>query len=202
MKFVSYYTSGPYKEVIETYLKPSLDKWDLDYHIEEIPDFGSWAENTSYKSVFISKMLEKFQEDLVFLDADADIVQYPKLLFNVPKQYDMAVHFLDWNLHWRNKTSSKRELLSGTMFIRYNPKMVNLINIYISECKSNIGKWEQRILQEILEIKKDINIYKLPVEYCAVIKHDNKLPSYIKDPVIVHNQVSRKHKNRRREDIK
>ena len=82
------------------------------------------------------------------------------------------------------------------MMFRYNEKVLNLLEEYIKESESHIGKFEQKILEEILEKRKDINIYKLPAEYCAVMGHNNKLPNYIKNPVITHHQASRKFRNK------
>lgn len=199
MLFISYYTKKtPYENVITQYLEPSLKKWNLNYYIKGVDDLGDWNKNTDFKASFIKDCLEKFKQNIVFLDADATIEQYPQLFFDISNEYDIAVHFLDWFRHWRNqKNGDKTELLSGTMMFRYNNKVLAICNDYIQKCKDS-SKMEQRVLQEVIENKEDIKIYQLPVEYCAVPKHDNKLPDYIKEPVILHHQVSRLYKNQRR----
>lgn len=197
MRFIGYYTPGNYEKVMNTYLRPSLEKWNLSHYIEEVSELGNWYLNTSFKPRFIKECLERFKEDVIFLDADADIVKDPILFSQIPEEYDIAVHYLDWERQWRGKPGNKRELLSGTMLFRYNEKVLKMLHIYISECESNIGKWEQQILQEVLQIYKSINIYELPAEYCTVILHNGKVPNYIKDPIIIHNQVSRQFKNKR-----
>jgi len=197
MRFIGYYTPGNYEKVMNTYLRPSLEKWHLPHYIEEVPDLGNWYLNTSFKPKFIKQCLEKFKQDIIFLDADAKIEKDPILFSQIHKNYDIAVHQLDWNRQWRGTSGAKRELLSGTMLFRYNEKVLKMLDIYISECESNIGKWEQQILQEILQVYKDIKIYELPAEYCTVILHNGKVPNYIKDPVIIHYQKSREFKNKR-----
>lgn len=100
-------------------------------------------------------------------------------------------------LHWRNQPGqANRELLSGTMVFRYNPKVLALMEIYIEECKNSPKVWEQKILQEILAKDKTIKIYNLPASYCAVVKFDNKVPEYIGEPVVVHWQASRRFKKK------
>ena len=99
MIFTSFYTKNtPYEIVIHKYLVPSLIKYDLKHDIVGIDDLGNWNANAGYKPVLIKEMLLKYKEDICFLDADAKILQYPELLFNIPIQYDFAVHFLDWYL--------------------------------------------------------------------------------------------------------
>lgn len=195
MIYISYYTSNtPYEQVIQNCLLPSLKTYGLKYDIEAIEDKGSWQANTGYKCVFVKKMLQKHNEPVVFLDADAVVTRNPAL-FDELNDYDIAFHWLDWYLQWRGKTGDKRELLSGTMMFNPTKNTFNLLDEWIYEVKSQSGKWEQRVLQEIIERKeKELQIYNLPASYCAVILHNKKIPSYIKAPVIVHTQASRKYK--------
>ena len=193
MIFISYFTQNtPYEEVMNDYLLPCLEKWELKYDIQEVKNLGSWQNNTSYKPTFILEMLEKHKEDVVFLDADATIEQYPKLFFEIPNEYNIACHWLDWYKFWKNtEGESKRHLLSGTMMIRYNLETVDYIKKWIDACK-NSTQWEQRILQQIIE-KDNYKTYNLPIEYCAIKKENRDL---IDNAVIVHHQVSRQYRNK------
>jgi len=198
VKFISYYTPGNYENVMNTYLLPSLKKWKLDYHIEKVIDLQNWNANTSYKPTFILNTMNKFKEDVVFLDADAIIESYPQLLFDLPKETDFGAHWLDWYLNWRNQTGGDNfHLLSGTMFIKYNEKMIKIFEQCIRDCKEAPNVWEQKILERIIEKQVDLNIYKLPASYCVVINMKKEVPNYIKEPVIIHWQKSREFKNRR-----
>ena len=198
MKFISYYTPGDYENVMNTHLRPSLEWWNLNHYIEETEDLKNWNLNTAYKPTFILNALNKYKEDIVFLDADATIESYPQLLFDLPKETDLGAHWFDWFLHWRNQTGGNNfHLLSGTLFIKYNEKMLNLVKEWISKCQEQSNVWEQKILQQIVEKRNDLNIYKLPANYCAVIDRKGKVPNYIKEPVIIHWQKSREFKNRR-----
>jgi len=197
MLFISYYTPGNYEKVMKENLLPSLEKWDLKYYVEEVRDRGDWWKNTAFKATFIRKCLKEFQEDIVFIDADAVIESEPYLFYCIPDKYDIAIHYLDWYKQWRNQSGGdKFELLSGTMMFRFNKKVLKLVEQYKEMSDLHIGKFEQKILEEIIAEKDDLQIFELPAVYCAVINHDNKLPNYIKDPVIVHKQASRKFKNK------
>ena len=195
MRFISYYTENtPYQKVMLTHLFPSVKACGLDYYIKPIKDLGNWNKNTSYKSQFIKEAMEKYKEDVVFLDADSIIHRRPRLFFELDKKYDIAVHYLDWNLQWRGHTGEKRELLSGTMMFRYNDKILTLLDEYIETCEKNPNVWEQKLLQTIISNNKELKVYNLPATYCTVILHNGKVPPHIKKPVIVHYQASRKFK--------
>jgi len=199
MIYISYYTKNtPYETVMENCLLRTLNQWNLEYDIEGIDDRGSWQRNTGYKCEFIKKMLLKHNQPVVFLDSDALVIRNP-ILFDDLGEYDIAFHWLDWYLQWRGQERrDKRELLSGTMMFSPTITTFDLLEDWINAVKNNPDVWEQRVLQKIVEKnEKFINIYNLPAEYCAVILHNRKIPSYIKFPVIVHTQASRKYKHRK-----
>lgn len=196
MIFVSYYTKKtPYETVLKTHLLPSLQHFGLEYDIEAIDNKGSWAKNTAYKPQLILNMLKKHKQDVCFLDADARIVKYPRLLFEISDDYDLACHFLNWYGHWRKQwNKDKFELLSGTMIFKYKPKVLELVEEYKNAVNNDVQKWEQKVLQGIVENRKDLKIYKLPASYCCVVMQDYSIPEYISDPIIVHTQASRIYK--------
>ena len=199
MIIVAYYTSDtPYEQVAKSQLIPSLNWWKLKHDVVSVPAFNNWSEATGYKSKFILQMLLKHQEPIVCLDVDAYVLQYPHILMNIPHDIDVAYHDLDWNLQWKNiEGESRRELLSGTIYFKYNNKVLSLLNRWINDVQKEINTPEQLILQRIMTSKHDYRVLKLPVEYCTVLHHDNTIPNYVKSPVILHTQASRKFKNKR-----
>ena len=198
MIIISYYTENtPYEQVMNTRLRPSLEKWGLKHYIEAVPDFGDWYRNTSYKSKFVQKCLKKFQEDVVFLDSDATIEEYPELLYNMPDEVDVGVHYLDWCKFWRNQDGQNNmHMLSGTMFMRFNRDVLEVVEDWVEQCDNAIGTWEQKILQEILKETTAVNILDLPASYCAIVKSDGTIPEYVGEPVIKHWQASRQYKTK------
>ena len=197
MIFISYYTLGDYEKVINTHLLPSLRRWNLKYDIESIEDKGNWQKNTHFKAEFCKKMLLKHKESVVFLDADATIEDYPMLLLagDLYCDYDMAYHELDWYKFWKKiEGQKKREALSGTLYLRYNEKVLLFLDEWIKLNKVSTN-WEQKNMQCILRSwKNKLKIDNLPPEYCMIILPNGKIPyHYIKEkPVILHHQVSRK----------
>jgi len=198
MIIISYVTKNtPYVQVLEEHLLPSLKKWNLDYEIGYYEDRKSWAENTAIKSQFIKEMLLKHKEPVVFIDSDATIEKFPQLLFEIPKDIDLGYFHFSWWGHWRgvwDKPDEKLELLSGTMYFNYNEKVLALLDEWIKKVQENVQMWEQKTLEALVYAKTDLNIYKLPAEYCCVLMQDNSIPKYITDPVIKHHQASRLYK--------
>ena len=100
--FISYATlNTPYIQVIESQLIPSPRSFKLPHYIEYITDKGNWNKNTNYKSTFILKMLNKHKCPVIFLDADATILKFPSLFYEIPNDYDLCAHYLDWHKMWR-----------------------------------------------------------------------------------------------------
>jgi len=197
MIICAYYTKNtPYEKVIKDYLLKSLENFDYKTHIEQIADRGSWSSNTGYKPEFVLKMLEKYDE-ILYLDADAEVKQQLFKLENLPKTYDIAVHYLDWMKFWRGqKNKGMHNLLSGTMLFRNRENVIRICEKWKNQVQVNPDIWEQKLLQQ--EIKhSDLKIFELPIEYATIIKKNGTYPDYIGKPVVIHNQVSRKYKHKK-----
>ena len=193
---VSYYTNN-YKSVAEEYLIPSVKRFELDYYIVEVPSLGDWKQNTGYKPTFIKQILQKINSNLVFIDVDAIINSYPELFDNIPQEFDIGIYSYSGELEGKHSTDkSKWGVLSGTLYIRNNLKIYNLIDKWIS-CIPNI-RWEQTALDLAIGASYDIKVYNLPREYCYITSKPNgDLPNDpIEKPVISHFQKSRELRNK------
>lgn len=194
-KFVicAFYTKDTiYEDIIKTYLVPSIDKWKLQSCIIEVDNEGSWKQNVAKKPTIIYDLLNDFEnKTLVFLDADCIIEQYPAL-FNEVKDYDIGFHRLDWNTWYRNN-SSRKELLTGTLFINNNYKTKELVYEWMNRAKA-LDMWEQRVLEDMLpSFRHDLKIYELPLNYCYIDSLPNgQKPHVLCDNVVIrHMQASR-----------
>ena len=189
-KIISYYTPN-YKDVAEKYLLPSVKRLNLSYYIPEISSKGDWVANTDYKPFFILDCLLQHKEDLVWIDCDATINIFPDLFNNIPKQFDIAIHFLEWRLHYSwHKDSNVKELASGTIFFRNNEYSKIICQKWIDNSKHI--KPDQKALEQTIK-ETNVSYYNLPREYCYITHHPNGQTSYvlIENPTISHHQVSR-----------
>ena len=172
-KVVAYYTPD-YSEVVNQ-LRASLELFNLDYKIQEIPDFGAWELNCGHKPFFLRQMIETTDKDIVYVDADA-ILRHEPVLFDAIEG-DFAAHL------YRGK-----EILSGTLFIKNNEAGRKILDAWCKKQLENPLAWDQKNLQAVLG-----DFVNLPASYCKIF---DKMPDTV--PVIEHFQFSRKVKRRKR----
>jgi len=194
----SFFTAEtPYQQVYEEYLKKSAKKWDLGLLCNEVNNQGSWYKNVAEKPKVILNMLgtlKSFNSDsLVFLDADATIERYPQLFHEIPEEYDIAFHTLNWETWYGYKGDKTRELLTGTMFFRPNKVVEDLCKEWYEEAMKT-NEWEQKVLARVIK-NHNVKVYELPVEYCYVATRPQGQEPLVKcEPVILHHQKSRIYK--------
>jgi spore coat protein CotF len=173
---VSFYTERtPYEKEVNN-LVNSLDKLGLCYYVKGVRSLGSWEKNCQYKAQFIMDAMNASDRNIVWIDADAVIMRYPSLFDTL--DCDIAYHYLE----------KRKELLSGTLFIRNNQVMRSLVQRWIAVNASN-NRWDQKNLQQVVEADSSIIKYILPADYCKI--YDNNMQSAA-DPVITHFQASRR----------
>lgn len=196
--FISFYTKSTiYEDVLNKYLLPSLKKLELEYHIYDIETLGDWKSNAIQKPIILMKSLTEFlDKDIIWIDVDSEILQDPSLLFNIPEEYDIALHYLNWKTHYgREGDDGKFELLDGTVFWRNTKRVKNFIKALI-ELSTNVGKDHQKQMAYMLENGKPelkLNVFPLPRTYSYISSqpNGNKPVIEIENPVIVHHQMSR-----------
>ena len=175
---VSYYTLDEiYSEEIKR-LVQSLKKFKLNYYIEGISPLGDWKTCTDYKATFIKRAIERIPTPIVFIDADGEVVSYPKLFDTL--DCDIAAFINHIN-----------SLLSGTLYIANTAKTKKLIDRWIDKNAANTSLiFEQRILHGVIKTHKNIVFKKLPIGYCQI--HNYKFRD--DNPTIIHWQASRRTK--------
>ncbi len=192
-----FYTKNTeYKNILYSQLIPSLDKLNIKYNIEEVENKGSWLKNVAQKPLTILHTLKKYPEyNIVSLDADCEVMEYPKLFNEIEEKYDMAFHTLSWK-EWYGYSIENKEVLSGTMWFNNTQKIKDFVFQWYNKA-INGYKWEQKMLSDLLLEIKDIKIYKLPVTYCWISSlPDGSLPKIQGTPVIQHYAASRQLKRK------
>lgn len=159
---ISFYTSD-YKEEIAVLIK-SLETFEIPYDIESVKDRGSWKVNAFYKIPFIIKKLKCAKQPLVWLDADAEVIQYPSVFNNLESVLMAGIY----------SPLKEREYVSNTIYLVPSKEMFN----YLKEVEKFIKEvpnaynfrmvGEQFYMQKILEAnewKKHLNFKELPYSY-------------------------------------
>ncbi len=187
--FISFYTEGYYEEVMNSHLLPSLLLYNLPYYILPMENKRNWQANTKLKIDFILKALKaNYPFPVVWIDADAKIEAFPQLFYDIPEEYDISVHTLDWKEQYGKEG---KELLSGTIYFKNIDKTVELVELW-KKLADESSQWEQRALERAIK-QLDINVYTLPRSYCYVTTRPSGEPPVVieKEPVICHYQASR-----------
>lgn len=191
---VGYYTNDDlYKNEWEK-LKKDLKKWKVSYHFEEIESRGSWQKNTQYKPKFILDKLKQYPNTpLLYLDVDSRVVREPCLFKKLSKEVcDIAVHYIDWSLYKKEVKNSKI-LDSAVVYLSGTSKSFEIVQKWIECCKKYLHKWDQKCLQEVIDINySKIRLFNLPAEYCCI--YDRMLE--VDEPVIKQYQASRRAKTK------
>ena len=179
MIVLSFYTENTLYADEVTEFVASLKSVGLHHHVIPVSNRGCWELNTSIKPEIIQSMLHKTTEDILYVDIDARIRKYPKLLDNF--EGDIGVHY-------RND----RELLSGTIFLKNNAKVRKLVDYWVKAQQESPMTWDQKVLAKILSTDKDITVVNLPATYTQIFD----LMADSGDPVIEHFQASRHNKEK------
>lgn len=185
MIIVSFYTlDTPYEEEVKS-LRESLEKLELKHDIQGVKLDGTWRENLHYKPVFIKEMLDKHQESVFWLDADAVVRGKPNLLYSTKCDVAFAMH--------------NGFILNGAALYFANTKMArNILDRWVKFDKAHLASdlvLDQTTLQLVVTgydmWETDTTIMILPPSYCKIF--DSKSQEWAQ-PVIVQNQASRRFK--------
>jgi hypothetical protein len=192
MIIIAYYTRNtPYEDIVEN-LRESIETLGLKSDIVGIEDQGDWWANTHYKATFVKEMLEKHDDSILYVDADAVILRQPELLSQLT-DCDIAIRYQDFDYR-------KNECLSGTVFFNNTEKTMELVEQWLYQNTQHGGKkgggyegYEQVNLDRAIQSIDNLNLYILPPEYTFI--HDTMRKMYPDaDPIIEHYQASRKHR--------
>jgi hypothetical protein len=182
---ISFYTRDTGYEDEAKKLADSLNRLNLDYEIIGIADRKNWQLNIRYKPSLISKMLKRYHpRPILYVDADAVFMRFPDLFRGILG--DIGVHRVHWEDYGRNRPD---EVLGGTIYVSNCARTQSVLEKWIQGCETrSLSVWDQKILQEII----GNDFYQLPAQYCTIF---DSMGSIIKDPVILHNQASRRLKS-------
>ena len=174
MIVVSFYTSEKYQKNAEA-LKASAEGVGLKCVISPRPDLGSWWANCNQKSEFVLECIDKYNEPILWQDADTRFLGYPALLDSIDA--DMAAFFYNPTVPiggtlWFNGKRGRRYAEAWAKIVADNPtREDDSINF-----------------RQALRSVPKASIYHLPPSYCWNEGHMR--PSYpTAEPIIIHGYV-------------
>lgn len=177
---VSYVTSDEYAEHAKM-LARSIRLHRLDYEIDRIkPEelrveetplekvpYGEdpkklqfWKASVLYKPKFMRKKLEAHPDrDIIWIDADAKLLDFPKFLMVEKPEFDVSYYHMD---------TLGNEPFGGTVFYRNRASVHALVNQWEAEVKKNPKSLDEHSLAKVVRERKDVIFQILPPEYCWV----------------------------------
>lgn len=190
--YTSFYTPG-YTDHAHR-LIASLKARGLDYVVLQSAEFPSWQVATHHKAAhMLSVRQHRPGRALVWIDADAIVVQKPVLLDALPD---------DFAAYWHHDT----ELWSGTVYVGATDAGDKLLRAWRDGCHSTPDALDQQVLQRVLSDTivraaapgspteksehipsslPDLRAFSLPADYCHVTGIMTGAP------VIAHQMASR-----------
>ncbi len=188
---VSFYTlNTPYEQEVQGLIE-SCHRWGLEYCIEGLPSQGSWAKNCGVKPLYIEQKLQSLKRPLLWIDADAVIVQKPD--FDFLKDYDLSVRMMPF-LPWKNPS----KLISNTVFFNYSVPALSIVRRWARLCATRLVRdphhWDQAALRDIIKREKKAKILPLPISYSKIYDLDVFFIEQ-SEVVIEHYQAARRLKS-------
>ena len=186
MKIIAFHTPS-YAHIVKE-LEKSIQHFGYDYEIVEVDDRGTWEENCAQKPEVLYDALVKYEEDILYLDADAVIVrQLPleELTSDMIRFYVMV---------WTDPDTKVKvnELLSGTLFLPYNEQTLDIVKKWVTHQQNNPMIWDQKTLGEVLNKMPDYKYVTFSAEWNYIKDYHSKFITL--DPIIIHGQASREMK--------
>lgn len=180
MRFVGFYTKDTlYRQEAEQ-LVGHLDKYNLTYSIFEIESDITWVRNCAKKPSIIKHALDKFTEDIFYIDVDARFLREPPI-----EELNSTVPMLaNWITPFRGK---QFEILSGSIFFPNNDLSNRIVTEWQNLQNSKVNVWDQKVLQLVIEQNK-YEYESLPLKWCWIKEYMKD----VEDPIIWHTQASRR----------
>ena len=178
MLIVSYYTPD-YAEHADRLRKSCA--WETHW-IEPVEDTGSWVNNCARKAAFVLRALRSQNEDVLWLDADAEIRKPIHKWFDFDEDLDFAVY------RDEGQANPKWKFRSGTVWFNQTPAAHTLCEHWARKCEEDPRRFDQESLWLAWVQQDEPRTHWLPMSYCQRIGE----PGYKDaDAHILHYQASR-----------
>lgn len=178
---ISFYTKDTiYEKEVED-LTTSCKELGVDSYIEAREDLGSWDKNCCQKPLFILECLKRYNRPLLWVDADAIVMQKPTFC---NKEIDLAFYFND---------QSNQKARSATIYIAPTAAAQVFVSQWHQDCLKELSKnqpvpyGDQSVLIALLR-KFPLRVGHLPLAYTVIFDRDQVALDQI---VILHFQASR-----------
>lgn len=181
VRVISYCTPR-YADMLDRRLVPSCRRLRVPIMVHRVQrELPSWEAAARYKATVIRSAYAETRDDLLWVDADAELHADPRPYLE-GRDCDVAAGYLG------------AELLSGTLWLPAGrPALAAALRAWEQANAATRGRCDQLNLQRILEKRAtlgELRLSVLPPAYCFICDtHRRMFPDVA--PVIEHHQASR-----------
>jgi hypothetical protein len=186
MIVVSFYTDDEIYKPLGLQLIEQLKKYDMEYDIEEIENKeiskNNWINLVIYKPLFMKKMMEKHKKNIVWIDVDTIINEYPKFLFDY-ENTEIELAYL-----------ARPKPFLAIVYCKYNSKMIEFLERFGNQCKKDVqynkrkinrGRWYEGDQPTLVNMDTThINFHSFPTDVISKIEEK-------RNTIFVETQASR-----------
>lgn len=174
-------------------LETSCHRFGIETDFVPLPEKreGSWLRTIYWRPEFLLAQLQKHGRDVVWVDADAEVMQYPALFDNFKGHVGI---YHNPKAFWNEKTD---EYLGGTIYLKHDPVTFAFLKFWIQLNDEYPNEpLSQMVLKRALEkfpkrkVGAKFDLVELPATYCQIYD----LMAGAGEPVIHHYQASRKNR--------
>jgi hypothetical protein len=158
----------------------------METDIQEMPDQGSWVRNCAMKSAFISKMLKHHKRTVVWIDADAVIVDLRAPFWL--GDFDVSAHRLD---------NQGGRYCSGTVVVQDTEGSAEFLERWEARQAELPDEPDEHVMTKVIEAMPELKVDNLAPEYLYVFDIWKRWYPDVK-PGIIHKQASRAFRHRSR----
>jgi len=137
---ISYYTGDQYYEKCSNNLKRLCNNLGIPIMIENTQSLGSYWKNTLQKPSFILKKIEELKRDVIWIDVDTKINEYPECFKSWDTDIILATH--TGNLHG---------IKASPIGIKYNEASINFLKEWEKICLDRINNSDIDLDHDILK---------------------------------------------------
>lgn len=175
---VSFWTGPPWKQHAEQ-LATDCNRLGLHHEIRQREDLGSWVVNCNQKPPFIRDMLEALARPVLWIDADAQLAELPKLLADPYEEFavyakpgghttkQVGRDAIELPAGWPIEELGCRWFQSGTIYLRPTEPTFKLLDEWCRLASERGSDFDQWLLQEAWNTIRPSTLW-LPETYCAI----------------------------------
>lgn len=137
--FITYYSDIPPSTFYSTNafkLKNRIEQLGGKIHIEQLPNLGSYAMNCLKKPKYILDCIQKFNQPLIWIDADSVVNE-------LPIEFDT----IDADVACVEKSNGCPE--SALIYFNNTEKSINFIKSWISGCSVDVPELDHPVLKQL-----------------------------------------------------